>query len=154
MFSNESLGIATVISLFALGSLVTHNRRQKRAWIEREMQRLTDAQTAFLRGEATPEQLHLLEQERIGEEMAKTAAEEKQRKKEAGMWGRLREIIGISSGDMDREMKPRAEQMERGERLLEEGWVNDAATPTNRGIIGNVAQAVLDDRREGEQDVV
>src|SRR2546423_14934299 len=105
MFSNESLGIATVISLFALGSLVTHNRRQKRAWVEREMQRLTDAQTAFLRGEATPEQLHLLEQERAGEEMAKKAAEEERRKKEAGMEGRLEEIEGSSSGDKGREQE-------------------------------------------------
>jgi hypothetical protein len=147
-----SPGIATVISLYGLGSLITHNRRQKRAWIEREMQRLTDARAAFLRGEATPEQLHLLEQERAGEEMAKMAAMEKRRKKEAGVWRRLKEVVGISSGDMGRE-KEQPGQSTQGERLLEEGWVDDAATTRAVTGGGNVMQSVMDSRREGEKQV-
>jgi hypothetical protein len=148
--ANNTPGIATVISLYGLGSLITHNRRQKRAWIEREMQRLNDAQTAFLRGEATPEQLHLLEQERAGEEMAKKAAEQKRRKKEAGMWGRLKGVVGVSSGDMGREKEPPGQAIQGGERLLEEGWVDDAS----RASSGSIIQAVPDSRREGKQDVV
>jgi hypothetical protein len=152
--ANNTPGIATVISLYGLGSLITHNRRQKRAWIEREMQRLTDAQTAFLRGEATPEQLHLLEQERAGEEMAKKAAEEKRRKKEAGMWGQLKGIVGFSSGDMGREKEPPGQTVQGGERLFEEGWVGDGSSTAHTGSSGTIIQAVQDSRRGGKQDVV
>ena len=143
-----------MISLYGLGSLITHNRRQKRAWIEREMQRLTDARTAFLRGEATPEQLHLLEQERAGEEMAKKAAQEKRLRKENGMWGRLKGMVGISSGDMGQEKEPDGQSIQGGERLLEEGWVDDSSTTADRAGGGNVMQAVSDSGREGEQEVV
>jgi hypothetical protein len=150
---NPTPGIATVISLYGLGSLIIHSRRQKRAWIEREMQRLTDARAAFLRGEATSEQLHLLEQERAGEEMAKKAAMEKRRKKEAGVWGRLKEVVGISSGDMGREKEQPGQSTQGGERLLEEGGVEDAAlTPAVAGG-GNVMHTVIDNRREGETQV-
>jgi hypothetical protein len=103
-----------------------------------------------LRGEATPDQLHLLEQERAGEEMAKKAATEKRRKKEAGMWGRLKEVVGISSGDMGREKE---QSTQGGERLLEEGWVDDAATTRAVAGGGNVMQAVMDSRKEGEKQV-
>jgi hypothetical protein len=117
------------------------------------MQRLADARAAFLRGEATPEQLHLLEQERAGEDMAKKAAMEKRRKKEAGMWGRLKEVVGINSGDMGREKEQPEQSTQGGERLLEEGWVDDAATTRAVAGGGNVMQAVMDSRREGEKQV-
>ena len=147
-------GIATVISVWGLGSLITHNRRQKRAWIEREMQRLADAQTAFLRGEATAEQLYLLEQERAGEEITKKTAVEKRRRKEAGMWGRLKETVGITSGDMGREREQPKPSVQGGERLLEEGWVNDGSTMADKAGSGNVMQAVPDSQRNGEQEVM
>ena len=117
------------------------------------MQRLTDAQTAFLRGEATPEQLHLLEQERAGEEMAKKSAEEKRRKKEAGMWGRLKEIVGVSSGDMGREKESPGQGKQEGNRRLQEGWINDGSSTVNTAASGRITQTVQDSRREGEQDV-
>lgn len=118
------------------------------------MQRLTDAQTAFLRGEATPEQLHLLEQERAGEEMAKKAAEEKRRKKEAGMWGRLKGVVGFNSGDMGREKETPRQTVQGGERLFEEGWVDDGSSTANTASSGSIIQAVQDSRREGKPDVV
>ena len=117
------------------------------------MQRLADARAAFLRGEATPEQLHLLEQERAGEDMAKKAAMEKRRKKEAGMWGRLKEVVGINSGDMGREKEQPEQSTQGGERLLEEGWVDGAATTRAVADGGSVMQAVMDSRREGEKQV-
>jgi hypothetical protein len=115
-------------------SLITHNRRQKRAWIEREMQRLHDAQSAFLRGDATPEQLHLLEQERAGEEMTEMAVAEKARKKEQGILGRARAFIGMGAagGEMGREdevvevsLRPGRQS---GERILEE-WIEGEVRP-------------------------
>jgi hypothetical protein len=118
------------------------------------MQRLTDAQTAFLRGEATPEQLHLLEQERAGEEMAKKAAEEKRRKKEAGILVRLKGVVGVSSGDMGREKEGPRESVQGSGRLLEEGWVDDDSTTADRAGAGSMMQAIQDSRRQGEQKVV
>jgi hypothetical protein len=117
------------------------------------MQRLTDARTAFLRGEATSEQLHLLEQERAGEEIAKKAEEERRHKKEAGMWGRLKGIVGISSRDMGREKERPAESIQGGGRLLEEGWVDDGSSTAHRTSDGSTMQAVRD-RTQGEQEVV
>ena len=152
--TDKTPGVATIISLFGLGSLITHNRRQKRAWIEREMQRLIDAQTAFLRGEASPEQLHLLEQEQAGEEMTKKAVEEKRRKKEAGMWGRLKGVVGITSGDMGREMELPENSIRGGERLLDDSAVDDGSSTAGRVGNGGVMQALLDSKRVGEQEFV
>jgi hypothetical protein len=117
------------------------------------MQRLTDAQTAFLRGEATSEQLHLLEQERAGEEMAKKAEEEKRRKKEAGVWGRLKGIVGIYSRDMVREKERPTESIQGGGRLLEAGWVDGGSSTASKNGDGSTMQAAQHSR-EGEEEVV
>lgn len=118
------------------------------------MQRLADAQTAFLRGEATPEQLHLLEQERAGEEMAKKAAEEKRRRKEAGVWARMKDNVGIGSGDLGRETNRSGQTVPRSERLLEEGYVDDGALTVNRASSGSVTPPIHDSKAEGEQEVM
>ena len=112
-----------MFSVYAATSLITHNRRQKRAWIERELDRLRDAQVAFLKGDATAEQLHLLEQERAGEEMAAQHVAERERKKRAGLWASFKGVF-VSDGDMGREEREAQEVRDgaRG-RLLEEGWV-------------------------------
>jgi hypothetical protein len=128
-------GIAACVSVYGLMSLITHNRRQKRAWIEREMQRLHDAQSAFLKGDATPEQLHLLEQERAGEEMTERAVAEKARKKEQGILGRARAFIGMGAagGEMGREdevVEVRSRPgRQSGERILEEEWIEGEVRP-------------------------
>jgi hypothetical protein len=71
------------------------------------------------------------------------------------VWGRLREFAGISSGDMGREKERPGKSIQRSERLLEEGWADDGSTTTDRAAGGgNVMQAVLDSRREGEQKVL
>lgn len=48
-------------------SLTLYNRRQRALWIEKELQTLHDAQSAFVSGTATSEQLELLKKEKIGE---------------------------------------------------------------------------------------
>ncbi|KAL9624370.1 MAG: hypothetical protein Q9160_001332 [Pyrenula sp. 1 TL-2023] len=90
-------GVAGVFAIYSIGSLITHNRRQKRAWIEREIERLHDAQRAFLRGEASPEQLHLLEQERAGEEMKIKREEELRERRDNGVLGRTKRALGIEA---------------------------------------------------------
>ena len=67
------------------------------------MQRLTDAQSAFLSGAASPEQLHLLEQERAGEELVNIRELDRVLKKERSIWNRVKNAVGMSSRDMGRE---------------------------------------------------
>jgi hypothetical protein len=124
-------GVATCVAGVSLISLVTHNRRQKRGWIEREMGRLHDAQTAFLAGVATPEQLHLLEQERAGEEIAARAVGEKERRKEAGILGRARAFIGgkAAAGDLGLEEADTMPARQGGESIREEVWIEREKRP-------------------------
>jgi len=151
-------GIAAAFSLYGLTSLVLHNRRQKRAWIEREMQRLEDARIAFLKSEATAEQLHLLEQERAGEEMAVQAAEAKRRKRDTGLWRRFMGATGLNKGDLGREEVVvgvgELRLAEGGhERLLEEGGTEFE----NQGEIADTGSAGVMQtigNREGERNVI
>jgi hypothetical protein len=113
-------GIAMCVTAYGTVSLITHSRRMKRAWIERELDRLDDARKAFLAGTASAEQLHLLEQERAGQEMEEAREREKERKKEAGIWGQVREAVGaqVSRGQMGEETERQRERRlarQRGE---------------------------------------
>lgn len=158
--------------------LILHNRRQKRAWIDRELQRLHDARQAFLRGDPTPEQLHLLQQERAGDELLEKAAKEKERKKRESLWGRGKAALGFefASETSTKEGKGKGEGKEEdearygkvkvkaqeaqegeikvlpGERLLdEEQWRRDD------GKTGSVTAAVKDmvdeKRRSAEKEL-
>ncbi len=141
--------------------LVIHNRRQKRAWIDRELQRLQDAQQAFLRGDATPEQLHLLQQERAGDEIVEKAKREKERKKRESWWGKGKSLIGLGPKE---QLTPAEEakygrvqskadvEVLPGERLLEEErWKGD------KNDVKSVTEAVRDmveeRRRTGESEI-
>jgi hypothetical protein len=146
-------GIASCVAAFSLVSLVTHNRRQKRAWIEREMGRLDDARRAFLSGTATPEQLHLLEQERAGEEIVGKHVAEKKRRKEEGILGRARAFLGgqAAVGDKGREEDVGSSSRtvrQGGERILEEEWT----TTTTSEVRPPQAQAQFS-RSESERAV-
>ena len=84
------------------------------------MDRLAAAQRAFLDGNASAEQLHLLEQERAGEEMARAHVEGKRRRKEERVMRRVSTFLGFSKGDMGREPGTQFKVVQGGERLLEE----------------------------------
>ncbi len=141
--------------------LVLHNRRQKRAWIDRELQRLQDAQQAFLRGEATPEQLHLLQQERAGDEIAEKAKREKERKKREGWWGKGKALIGLGpKEELGPEQEARYGRVQSGgevevlpgERLLEEErWVGDK--DDGKSVTEAVRDMVQDRRRTGQREI-
>lgn len=98
-------GISGIVAVYGVSSLIAHNRRQKRAWIEREMDRLQNAQQAFLRGEASAEQLHLLQQERAGEEMALQHKRDNERKSSESYWSKAKALVGsqTSQGQMGSE---------------------------------------------------
>lgn len=116
--------VATVVAAYGLVSLVSHNRTQKRAWIERELDKLEAARAAFLTGTASAEQLHLLEQERAGEELNQRFQEDKRRKKEAGWFGNVRKMFA-GSGDRgvdegERTLTERARDLQASERAFVE----------------------------------
>ena len=130
-------GVAAIFSIYSLTSLITHNRRQKRAWIDRELERLRAAQTAFLQGLATPEQLHLLEQERAGEEMAAQRSAEKTKKKEQGIWAKVTGFLrsGTSGGSMGREEVEARELREGGRgRISEEPRLEGQLRPQEQAV--------------------
>ena len=140
--------------------LVLHHRRQKRAWIDRELQRLQDARQAFLRGDATPEQLHLLQQERAGDEIVEKAKREKERKKRESWWGKGKALIGLGPEGLSPEEEARYGKVQSraevevlpGERLLEEErWVGDKND--GKSVTEAVKDMVKDRRKMGEKEV-
>ncbi|KAL4919367.1 cytochrome oxidase c assembly-domain-containing protein [Aspergillus aurantiobrunneus] len=70
-------GICGVLTVYSMVSLTLYNRRQRALWIEKELQTLQDAQTAYVSGTATSEQLELLKKEKIGEIVKQKREEEK-----------------------------------------------------------------------------
>ncbi|RMZ84943.1 hypothetical protein DV738_g450, partial [Chaetothyriales sp. CBS 135597] len=99
-------GVSAVVGVYSLFSLIAHTRREKRAFVERELDRLAEAQKAFLRGEANAEQLHLLQQERESEEKAaRFKVEQEEKKKNEGVWSRVKGFVstGAAAGDKGEE---------------------------------------------------
>ncbi|GKZ31826.1 hypothetical protein AbraIFM66950_000716 [Aspergillus brasiliensis] len=60
-------GVCGALTVYSVISLTLYNRRQRALWVEKEMQRLQDAKTAYAAGTANTEQLELLKNEKIGE---------------------------------------------------------------------------------------
>ncbi|OQU95438.1 hypothetical protein CLAIMM_01643 [Cladophialophora immunda] len=131
-------GLAVCVTAYGTISLVAHSRRQKRAWVERELNRLDDARRAFLKGEATAEQLHLLEQERAGQEMEAARMKEAERKKEDGYWSKLKGLVGgqMAKGTMGEESAEEKSRRETraawNQRGLKPG--DDELQPASTGL--------------------
>lgn len=144
--------LATILAAYGLVSLVSHNRTQKRAWIEREMDKLDNARRAFLAGNASAEQLHLLEQERAGEEIKLKYEADKRRKKEAGYFASVKNMFGGKSGDMGAEGAEGRTLKERGMDLEEQ---MAKLAETGRDEVQALSQEVITQAqrfREGDKD--
>ncbi|KAK7900533.1 hypothetical protein LTR67_002815 [Exophiala xenobiotica] len=124
-------GVSVVVAAYGTTSLIAHNRRQKRAWIERELDRLDTARQAFLRGDATAEQLHLLEQERAGEEMEAARKREVERKKGESYWSKLKGVMSANAAKGQMGTETEAEKQEREARR---------ARRQQRGPLGGLAE--------------
>ncbi|KIY00594.1 uncharacterized protein Z520_03257 [Fonsecaea multimorphosa CBS 102226] len=131
-------GLAVCVTAYGTISLIAHSRRQKRAWVERELNRLDEARRAFLKGEANAEQLHLLEQERAGQEIEAARMKEVERKKEEGYWGKLKGFVGgqMAKGTMGEETaeeksrrEARAAWKQRGLKPGDDGWIDGEIQP-------------------------
>ena len=129
-------GVAVCVSAYGTISLIRHSRRQKRAWVERELDRLDEARKAFLRGDANAEQLHLLEQERAGNEMEAARMKDVERRKADGIWGRMKGLVGgqLAKGAMGEETAQEKEKrISRKQRGGEEGWIEGKVSPSASG---------------------
>lgn len=60
-------GVCGVLTVYSVISLTLYNRRQKALWLDRELEKLQNARTAYANGTATAEQLEILKNEQIGE---------------------------------------------------------------------------------------
>lgn len=175
-------GVSTVVAVYGTTSLIAHNRRQKRAWIERELDRLDEARQAFLRGEANAEQLHLLEQERAGQEMEAARKLDAEKKKSETYWSKIKGLVGVqmAKGELGEETEAQrlqreareARRQQQQQRTLEEGFIEGEVRPVavaESGIKGvgvdskgrpvpankveYLATKFEEERRIGEKDV-
>ncbi|PGH13642.1 hypothetical protein AJ79_03490 [Helicocarpus griseus UAMH5409] len=73
-------GVAAVLTVYSATSLLLYNRRQRQLWIDRELEKLLEARKAYVAGNATPEQLKVLEQDKLAEEENKRREELKKEK--------------------------------------------------------------------------
>jgi hypothetical protein len=127
-------GLAVCVTAYGTVSLIAHSRRQKRAWVERELDRLDEARKAFLRGDANAEQLHLLEQERAGQEMQEAKIRDVERKKAEGTWARIKGMVGgtLAKGEMGKETPQEKERrIARKLRGREEVWTEGEIQPAS-----------------------
>ena len=49
------LGVAGILTIYSMSSLIIYNRRQRALWIDREVQGLLEAKQAYVAGAATQE---------------------------------------------------------------------------------------------------
>ncbi|EGE03599.1 hypothetical protein TEQG_02629 [Trichophyton equinum CBS 127.97] len=61
-------GIAGLLTIYSMASLITHNRRQRELFVEKELESLLGARKAYVAGTATPQQIELLRKEKAADE--------------------------------------------------------------------------------------
>ncbi|KAH8698316.1 hypothetical protein BGW36DRAFT_396134 [Talaromyces proteolyticus] len=90
-------GVCGALTLYSVVSLTMWNRRQRDLWLDRQLQDLQSARQAYIQGTATPEQLEILKNEKIGE-IEKQKAEEA---KEQRVWSKAKRFLfeGLNKGD-------------------------------------------------------
>ncbi|RAO73992.1 uncharacterized protein BHQ10_010004 [Talaromyces amestolkiae] len=91
-------GVCGALTLYSVVSLTMWNRRQRELWLDRQLQDLQAAREAFVAGNATPAQLEILRNEKIGEI-------EQQKRKEADeqkLWNRTKKFLfeGLKKEDV------------------------------------------------------
>jgi hypothetical protein len=82
-------GVCSALTIYSVVSLALYNRRQRTLWLDRQLEELQNARLAYADGTATPDQLEILRNEKIGEI-------EKQKKQEADekrLWSRVKRYL-------------------------------------------------------------
>ncbi|KAL1968523.1 hypothetical protein VTN77DRAFT_1733 [Rasamsonia byssochlamydoides] len=73
-------GVCGALTLYSVVSLTLYNRRQRALWLDRQLEQLQQARLAYANGTATPEQLEILRNEKIGEIEKQKKEEERQKR--------------------------------------------------------------------------
>lgn len=74
------IAVCGALTVYSMVSLTLYNRRQRALWLDRELEKLQNARTAYAQGTATSEQLEILKNEKIGEIVKKKQEEERQQR--------------------------------------------------------------------------
>lgn len=91
-------GVAGILTIYSISSLIIYNRRQRELFIEHELDRLLDARRAYVAGVANTEQLELLLKEKEAEEEMQVAEEARKQR----VTYKVRQMLfggGSGSGD-------------------------------------------------------
>lgn len=87
-------------------SLGLYNRRQRALWLDKELEKLQQARLAYINDTATPEQIEILKNEKIGEIMKQKEEERKQQRP----WNQVKAYL---FGGLKQEEAPRPDQSEQ-----------------------------------------
>lgn len=79
-------------------SLTLYNRRQRALWLDKELEKLQQAKLAYANDSATPEQLEILKNEKIGE----IIKQKREQEKEQRPWGKVKRYLfgGLKDEDV------------------------------------------------------
>lgn len=69
--------------------MTLYNRRQRALWLDRELEKLQNARLAYANNTATPEQIEILKNEKIGEIVKQKREEEKEQRP----WNRAKRYL-------------------------------------------------------------
>lgn len=83
------LGVCGVLTVYSMVSLALYNRRQRALWVDRELEKLQQARMAYVNDTATPEQIEMLKNEKIGEIMK----QKKEEGKEQRPWNQVKSFL-------------------------------------------------------------
>jgi len=135
-------GLASITLVYSIFSIGIHSRTQKRAFVERELNRLNLAKIAYAEGTATEEQLHLVDMERAGEAMAREREERARIKKENSYWNQGKRWLfgGLS-------MEDRAALQGQTTKTQ----IGNAEVPGRISVMEAVSEKIEEARREGER---
>ncbi|KAL3477867.1 cytochrome oxidase c assembly-domain-containing protein [Aspergillus californicus] len=141
-------GICGALTVYSMISLTLYNRRQRALWIEKEVQTLRDAQSAFVGGTATSEQLELLKKEKIGEIFKEKREEERAQrpwnKAKAFLFGGLKDEETASSaaaaGTVENNKSPVLGALSVADPKLSQGSPSAAPPPGQLDVIAENAE--------------
>jgi hypothetical protein len=140
-------GVSFCLTAYGATSLITHTRKMHNVWIEKQLDKLDEARAAFLRGEATPEQLHILEQERAGEEIEAARMREAARKKQEGIWSKVKGMVGstMAKGDTGAETQQERETRlaRKARRERDETWIEGEVVPVSSPAPGTAVKEAV-----------
>lgn len=83
------IGVCGVLTVYSMISLTLYNRRQRAVWLDNELEKLQQARLAFANDSATPEQMEILRNEKVGEIIREKRAAESETKP----WNRAKRFL-------------------------------------------------------------